>query len=71
MKYGVISTLIISVSWAFLAILQLWFSVLTAGVFVKVTVSAAIVVGVLLIVTLVIREYFSDQKLKKDGFIAE
>lgn len=71
MKYGVISSLTISVLWALLAIVQLWFSVLTSENFMKITISAAILVGVIVVVSLVVREYLSDKKLKKEGFIDE
>ena len=71
MKYGVISSLTISVLWALLTIVQLWFSVLTSENFMKITISAAILVGVIVIVSLVVREYLSDKKLKKEGFIDE
>lgn len=50
MKYGVISSLTISVLWALLAIVQLWFSVLTSENFMKITISAAILVGVIEVV---------------------
>lgn len=69
MKYGVFSALFISILWGVLAIVQLWFEPLSIEVFTKVTVTAAILVVIIVIATLVIREYLSDQKLKKDGFI--
>lgn len=69
MKYGVISALFISILWSILAILQLWFSILDTDVFVKLTVTAGILLVIIVIVTLVIREYLSDKQLKKDGFL--
>ena len=69
MKYGVFSALFISILWGVLAITQLWFEPLSIEVFTKVTITAAILVVIIVIATLVIREYLSDQKLKKDGFI--
>lgn len=69
MKYGVISALFISILWSILAILQLWFSILNTDVFVKLTVTAGILLVIIVIVTLVIREYLSDKQLKKDGFL--
>ena len=69
MKYGVISALFISILWSVLAILQLWFSILDTDVFVKLTVTAGILLVIIMIVTLVIREYLSDKQLKKDGFL--
>lgn len=69
MKYGVICALFISILWSVLAILQLWFSILDTDVFVKLTVTAGILLVIIMIVTLVIREYLSDKQLKKDGFL--
>ncbi|WP_180063816.1 hypothetical protein [Acinetobacter sp. YH16042] len=69
MKYGVFSALIISILWGLLAIAQLWFEWLSADVFIKITVTAAILEVIIIIATLVIREYLTDKKLKKDGFI--
>ena len=69
MKYGVFSALFISILWGILAIAQLWFEPLSIEVFTKVTITAAILVVIIVIATLVIREYLSDEKLKKDGFI--
>ncbi|MGQ2386268.1 hypothetical protein [Acinetobacter ursingii] len=69
MKYGVISGLFISILWSVLAILQLWFSILDIDVFLKLTVTAGILLVIIVIVTLVIREYLSDKQLKKEGFL--
>ena len=69
MKCGVFSALIISVLWGLLAIAQLWFELLSVEVFTKITVTVAILEAIIIIATLVIREYLTDKKLKKDGFI--
>lgn len=69
MKYAVFSALAISILWALLAIAQLWFSLLSAEVFLKISISAGILVGIIIIATLVVREYLSEKQLKKDGFI--
>lgn len=69
MKIGAAVALLILVLWALLAILQLWFTPLSAEVFVKVTITAAIVEGVVLLVTLAVREYLSEKQMKKDGFL--
>ena len=69
MKYGVFSALIISVLWGILAIAQLWFSPLSSEIFTKVTISAGILVAIIVLSTIVIRQFLTDQKLRKDGFI--
>lgn len=52
-----------------LAIAQLWWAPLDAPTFLKVSVTAAILEGLVVIVTLAVREYLSDRRLKRDGFI--
>lgn len=69
MKYGVGICLSIVVLWAVLALLQLWFSLLSVAVFSKITLSALVIAGVVLLVTLGIREYLSDKALKAKGYI--
>ncbi len=69
MKYGVFSALIISVLWGILAIAQLWFSPLSSEIFTKVTISAGILVAIIVLSTIVIREFLADQKLRNDAFL--
>lgn len=69
MKLGVISALAVTVLWSLLALGQLWFSPLSAELFVRITVSAALIVAVIVIITLVVREYLSEKRLKDQGFI--
>jgi hypothetical protein len=69
LKTGVIIGLTLFVAWAALALIQLWFQPMTAEIFIKLTISAAVVETVVLIVTLVIREYRSDKELKSKGYV--
>ena len=69
MKLGVISSLVIVVAWAALAIAQLWIQPLSAEVFLKISLTAGVLLGLTVLVSLVIREYLSEKKMKKDGFI--
>lgn len=71
MKIGVGICLAIVVLWTALALLQLWFSLLTTEVFIKLTISAVVIVAAVLLVALGIREYLSDKELKSKGFIDE
>ncbi|AEG02800.1 hypothetical protein [Methylomonas methanica] len=71
MKYGIGISLIIVVLWSAIALLQLWFSLLAAHVFIKLTVSAVLIIAAVLLVALGIREYLSDKDLKSKGFIDE
>lgn len=69
MKLGVISALAVTVLWSLLALAQLWFAPLSAELFIRITVSAALIVAVIVVITLVVREYLSEKRLKDQGFI--
>jgi len=71
MKYGVAICLIIAVLWAGMALLQLWFSLLSAEIFTKLSITAVVLIGVVMLVSLGIREYLTDKDLKAKGFIDE
>jgi Na+/glutamate symporter len=69
LKTGVILGLGLFIAWALLALVQLWFAPLSAELFVKLTISAAVVETVVIIVTLVLREYRSEKELKSKGYL--
>ena len=69
MEYGIFSALNILIYGRCFSIAQLLFKLLSVEVFAKLTLSAEILVVIIVITTLVIREYFSEKKLKKYGFI--
>jgi hypothetical protein len=69
LKTGMILGLGLFVGWALLALVQLWFTPLGAELFVKLTISAAVIEAVVIIVTLVLREYRSEKELKSKGYL--
>ena len=69
MKTGVIICLSVSTLWAILAIMQLWFSLIPADIFMKITITAGVIVTVALVITLAIREYISGKDLKSKNYI--
>jgi hypothetical protein len=69
MKYGVISGLAVGLGWAVLALVQLWLAPLTPEIFIKISVTAGVVLAAIVLVTLAVSEYLSEKKLKQDGFI--
>jgi hypothetical protein len=69
MKIGIITCLTITILWVLLAISQLWFDVVSAEIFSKLTVTAGILVAAILVVTLGIREYLSEKEMKSKDFI--
>jgi|GEM_PF-289552 len=71
MKFGIITCLSIAVAWALIAVVQLWFQILSGDVFFKLSITAGVAVIIVLIVTLSIREYLTDKELKSKGFIDE
>jgi membrane protein implicated in regulation of membrane protease activity len=69
MKIGIVSILVVVVLWSILAILQLWLQIVSAAVFIKLTISMAIFCVVVLLLVLAIREYLSEKKLRDDHFL--
>lgn len=69
MKIGIAVCLIVAVLWSILALLQLWAPVVSVETFIKLTITAAVVIAIVLVVTLAMREYLSDKELKSKGFI--
>ena len=68
-KLGVYACLGLFVSWVLLLILQLWFSFVDADMFLKITLTMAGLFIIILASLLVISQYFSEKKMKDDGFI--
>lgn len=69
MKTGIIVCSVIAVTWVVLALVQLWLAPLTAGVFLKISITAGLLFTVVLVISLVIREYLSEKKLKDSGHL--
>ena len=69
MEYGIFSALNILIYGRCFSIAQLLFKLLSVEVFAKLTLTAGILVVIIVITTLVIREYLSEKQLKKDVFI--
>lgn len=68
-KLGVYACLGLFVSGVLLLILQLWFSFIEADLFFKITLTLAGLFVIILASLLVISQYFSEKKMKDDGFI--
>lgn len=62
MRTGAIVCLTIFVLWVAIALLQLWFDLLSGEVFMKLTITAAALFAVVLGVALVVREYVDEKK---------
>ena len=63
----IVSALI--VIYALIALLQLWTEFLPADLFMKVTVTFGIIAGAIIITALIRREYISEKRAKKDGYL--
>lgn len=68
-KLGVYACLGLFVGWVLLLILQLWFSLIEAELFIKITLTMAGLFVIILAALLVCSQYFSEKKMKDDGFI--
>ena len=69
MKTGVVAALGIALAWAALAVAQLWLSVFSGETFLKLTITAGILVVAIVLVTLAVREYVTNKDLKSRGFM--
>ncbi|MBL1262832.1 hypothetical protein [Candidatus Methylomicrobium oryzae] len=69
MRTGAIICLAIFVIWVVIALLQLWFALLSGEIFLKLTITAAALFVVVLGAALVVREYVDEKKMKDDGYI--
>lgn len=69
MRTGAIICLIIFVTWVLIALLQLWFDLFSGEIFLKLTITAGALFAVVLGVSLVVREYIEEKKMKDDGYI--
>lgn len=68
-KFGVYACLGLFVGWVLLLILQLWFSFIEAELFIKISLTMAGLFVIILAALLVFSQYFSEKKMKDDGFI--
>lgn len=69
MRTGAIICLVIFITWVIIALLQLWFDLLSGEIFLKLTITAGALFVVVLGISLVVREYIDEKKMKDDGYI--
>lgn len=69
MKYASLICISLLVVWVLIAILDMWFDVVTTSIFIKLTITFGLVMVLALAVALVKREYVEDQQLRKDKYI--
>lgn len=69
MKITVTLCLGILIFWALVALSQLWFTPLSAVIFVKLSITAGILDMVILVIGLCCREYCEERNMKKGGYL--
>lgn len=69
MKITTVISLVTIIIWALLTITQVWVELVTGAIYLKITLTAAIIVVVSLLVGLVINDYHSEKKMKDDGYL--
>ena len=69
MKIGIVTCCTIGAGWVILAIIQLWLTPLDPVIFLKISITAGLLLVAVLVITIVIREYWREQKMQKDGYI--
>lgn len=68
-RVGLILCLGILACWSLLALVQLWWLLMSWDVFVKISISALLLLWLAGIVTLSLREYLKDKDLRDKGFV--
>jgi hypothetical protein len=69
MKYASIISISLLIFWVLVAILDMWFDVVSWAVFIKLTITLGLLMVLALAVALIKREYVDDKKLRKDKYI--
>ncbi len=69
MGLAAIISVLILVLWGLMALAQLWYQPLDAELFVKLTISAALIEVVVVLVALILREYGTSKRQKKGGYL--
>jgi hypothetical protein len=69
MKIASIITGIILVAYAVFALVWLWGTAISWATFIKVTITAAVIVVAVLGSALLYREYIEEKNMKKDGYL--
>ncbi len=69
MKIGIITCLSIVTLWAICGLLQLWINIMPAAIFIKLSITCAVIAVICLIITLAVREYSSDKTMKENGYL--
>ena len=69
MKYASIICIALLVFWVLIAILDMWFDVISWAVFIKLTITMVLLMVVALAIALVRREYVEESQLRKDKYL--
>ena len=69
MKLASIITIGLLVIWVSMAILDMWFDIVSWDVFIKLTITLGLLAVVALIIAIAKREYVDEKELKKDKYI--
>jgi len=69
MKLASIITVSLLVIWVLLAILDMWFDIMSWEVFIKLTITLGLLAIVALVIAIAKREYVDEKKLKNDKYI--
>ena len=69
MKLASIITVSLLVIWVLLAILDMWFDIMSWEVFIKLTITLGLLAVVALVIAIAKREYVDEKKLKDDKYI--
>lgn len=69
MKIATIISTILLVIWVLLTMLMMWTDVLESVIYVKLSITMAVVVVATILIALALREYGSEKKLKDHNYL--
>jgi membrane protein implicated in regulation of membrane protease activity len=68
---SIVIPLVVAILWALLALVQLWTEIMSSVFFTRISVSAAIVIAISVLVAMVFRDFFEVSELKEKGYLGE
>jgi membrane protein implicated in regulation of membrane protease activity len=70
-RVSILVPLGVTLLWALLALFQLWTEIMSAKFFTRLSVSAAIIIAISILVAMVFRDFFEESELKEKGYLGE
>ncbi|MEO0369214.1 MAG: hypothetical protein AAF197_10580, partial [Pseudomonadota bacterium] len=69
MKIASMICIILLIAWVFIAIVDMWFDIVSGAIFIKVTITFGLLMVLALAIALARREYMQESEMRKDKYI--